>query len=141
MRRRRVSVTLLMVVAVASNGLLVSCGSDSLSPPTASDTSAQTVVEVGETPLDQSATDNEFGTATYTIAAGQPYTLVLTNAGQAVHDWHVIDVKGSGGKSIETPLVDRDTSTDVTFTIAKPGTYHFQCDVHPKQMTGTLVVQ
>ena len=32
-------------------------------------------------------------------------------------------------------------SQAVTFTINQPGSYRFQCDVHPDEMFGTLTVQ
>ena len=75
------------------------------------------------------------------MQAGQPVELTLTNNGQAIHNWHLLNVKDKDGKDILTPLVNPGQSATIDFTIATPGAYHFQCDVHPTEMTGTLVVQ
>ncbi len=88
------------------------------------------------------------------VAAGQPVTFQLKNSGAAIHN---IDV---GGTSVQDPAYSHFcTASDatvtacstpiriagggtgtLTFTITKPGTYHFRCDYHPTQMLGTFVV-
>jgi nitrite reductase (NO-forming) len=92
-------------------------------------------------PVAMSARDNSFSQNTVTVKAGQPVTLSLMNMGQAVHNVHVIGLAGSDGKDVQTPLVNGGATGSVTFTPTKPGTYKFQCDVHPAEMTGTPVVQ
>ncbi len=92
------------------------------------------------TPLTETATDNRFGTTKYTIVAGQTYTLTLTNSGSAVHNWHIVGLKEPDGKPVGTPLREGGKTSTVTFAIGKPGSYRFQCDVHPTEMTGTIVV-
>lgn len=91
--------------------------------------------------LTEIATDNKFSQTTYTIKAGQQYTLNFQNSGQAIHDWHILDQKSADGKDIAVPLTDGGKESSVTFTIDKAGTYHFQCDVHPDEMKGTITVQ
>jgi plastocyanin len=95
----------------------------------------------GGTPLAETSTDNQFGTTMYSIEAGQTYTLTLKNLREAIHNWHILDAKGANGKEIQTPLTDAGKTSNVTFVVAKSGTYRFQCDVHPDTMKGTLVVQ
>jgi plastocyanin len=117
---------------------LAGCGGDTSGAP-----AVTPVVDSQATPgapLTETANDNSFSTTSYSINAGQPYTLTLTNAGKAVHNWHLLGLKGPGGGQIATPLIEGGKSASVTFTIATPGTYHFQCDVHPTQMAGTVVV-
>jgi copper-containing nitrite reductase len=87
------------------------------------------------------AENNKFDQNTITVQAGQPVTLTLMNHDQALHNLHVIGLKGSDGKDVQTPLVEQGKIGSVTFTPAKPGTYKFQCDVHPADMTGTLIVK
>lgn len=95
----------------------------------------------GATALTETTTDNKFSDTKYTVKAGTPVTLTVQNKGSAVHNWHVTDVKDDSGKEIKTDLTDPGKSSSVTFSISKPGTYKFQCDVHPADMTGTLTVQ
>lgn len=91
--------------------------------------------------LTEIATDNKFSQTTYTIKAGQQYTLNFQNSGQAIHDWHILDQKSAAGKDIAVPLTEGGKTSSVTFIIDKPGTYNFHCDVHPDEMKGTITVQ
>jgi plastocyanin/mono/diheme cytochrome c family protein len=93
------------------------------------------------TDLQQTATDNKFSATALASPAGKQITLTLDNKGSAIHNWDVTDVKDDSGKDIKTDLTDPGKSSKVTFTISKPGTYHFRCDVHPTEMTGTIVIQ
>lgn len=95
----------------------------------------------GATALTETATDNKYSDTKYTVKAGTPVTLTVQNKGQAVHNWHLLDAKDDSGKEIKTDLDEPGKTSSVTFTISKPGTYKFQCDVHPSDMTGTLTVQ
>ncbi|HZQ37472.1 MAG TPA: cupredoxin domain-containing protein [Dehalococcoidia bacterium] len=86
-------------------------------------------------------TDNAFSQKQITVQAGQAVTINLTNKGSAVHNLHVIGLKGADGKDVQTALLEGGKSGSVTFTPTQPGTYKFQCDVHPAEMTGTLTVK
>ncbi|SRR5712692_7751614 len=92
-------------------------------------------------PLMETATDNVFKPDAYTVDLGQPYTLTMENKGDAIHNWHILDLKRVSGKEIETALTDPHKSASVSFTIARAGVYHFQCDVHPDTMKGTITVR
>ena len=104
-----------------------------VSPSALAAAGAQTLTEI--------ATDNKYSQTTFTVKANQDVALTLKNQGQAVHNWHLLDVMDANGKEIKGSLLDPGKSETIDFTIAKPGTYHFQCDVHPADMKGTLVVQ
>ena len=93
-------------------------------PPPAPATSQAVTLNLG---------DNFFSTKELTVPAGVPITVTINNQGQALHNW---DVNGV----VKSTFVQHGQSQTVTFTAA-PGTYTFQCDVHPKEMTGTLVVK
>jgi plastocyanin len=89
-------------------------------------------------PLNETATDNKFGETTWTVVAGQQYTLNFTNAGTALHNWHLKGVPGADGKDVQTKLTPGGGSETVNFTVPQPGDYQFICDVHPAEMVGTL---
>lgn len=97
--------------------------------------------QAGAQALQQVATDNKFSASSLTATAGAPIALTLTNAGSAIHNWHLLDAKDASGRDIATQLLQPGTSETITFQIATPGTYHFQCDVHPQDMKGTLTVK
>jgi mono/diheme cytochrome c family protein/plastocyanin len=97
---------------------------------------------------DETTTDNKFSTTDMVVSVGQPVTVNVDNAGQAMHNWDVLDASGApslkdaSGKAIITnpQLLAPGTKATVTFTISTPGTYNFRCDVHPTEMTGKLFV-
>lgn len=98
--------------------------------------------------LAETTTDNKFSTTSYTIDHGQQVTMTVDNKGQALHNWDVLDpsapttsLKGTDGAPIKTDFPPAGTSKTVTFQIDTPGTYNFQCDVHPTEMKGTLIVK
>jgi plastocyanin len=91
--------------------------------------------------IDETMTDNKFSATAVTVKANQPVTITAPNKGAAVHNWNLIGQKDASGKDIKTALLDPGKSESITFTISKPGTYNFQCDVHPTEMKGTLTVQ
>lgn len=97
-------------------------------------------VNQAQTAVTEVTTDNKFSLTNITVPAGQPVTLTLRNDGQAIHNWHVLDVKSADGKDIKTELTPGGQTATVTFTINQPGQYKFQCDVHPTEMIGTINV-
>lgn len=92
--------------------------------------------------LNEDATDDKFSAANLTGKAGQTLTLTLQNKGAAdQHNWHLLDVQNADGSAIKTDILPPGKTATIQFTIEKPGTYNFQCDVHPTTMKGTLTVQ
>jgi plastocyanin len=92
-------------------------------------------------PVSLKATDNKFSITQLTVAAGKPATLTFTNSGSAMHNFHIVGLPGADGKDVQTDLLGPGKSQTLSFTPSKPGSYKFRCDVHPTEMTGTLVVQ
>ncbi|MEX2237356.1 MAG: cytochrome c oxidase subunit II [Dehalococcoidia bacterium] len=88
----------------------------------------------GPTPFEVTAQDNEFSTDEIRAPVGE-ITVTLLNEGEAIHNFSVPDADAA------TELIDPGEEGSVTFTIEEPGEYDFRCDVHPEEMTGTLVVE
>jgi plastocyanin len=87
------------------------------------------------------ATDNKFDKTEIRIRANEPASITLQNRGSAIHNWHVLNVKDKDGKEITTQLLTGGQSETITFTITQRGTFDYQCDVHPVEMRGKLIVQ
>ncbi len=104
-------------------------------------TAAGTVTGAGANTTTLTTTDNKFSQTKLTVAAGKPFQLTVTNKGSALHNFHVLNGKDDNGSEIKTDLLAAGKSAAITFTISKKGTYNFQCDVHPTEMKGTVVVQ
>ena len=88
----------------------------------------------GGAPLQIVATDNEFDQSELTAPADQEASLELINEGNSLHNWVISD------EDIGTELIGGGETASVTFTLAA-GDYDYLCEVHPQEMTGTLVVQ
>jgi plastocyanin len=116
-------------------------GSGAGAKPSAAAAEQSTALAESGNLLVETATDNKFSPASYAIKAGDTYTLALSNKGQALHNWRINDAKGPDGKDISAPLLESGRTASVSFSLAKAGTYHFVCDVHPEEMTGTLSVR
>ncbi len=116
----------------------VACGSDDEKTPSSTGgASAGAAVSTGTINM----LDNKFEPANLTVKANQETTLVLDNKGTAIHNWHVLNVKGKDGKEVTTALNPAGKSETIKFTFDKPGTYDVHCDVHPAEMKGKLTVQ
>lgn len=91
-------------------------------------------------PAQEITTDNQFSATSLTFAAGAPITINLKNNGQAVHNFFILDSKDASGNDIKSKNLAPGDADALTFTINQPGTYHFQCQFHPTQMTGTITI-
>lgn len=96
----------------------------------------------GTTPFQvtDTATDNAFSNKEIRVAVNQTVQFTLQNKGAAIHNWHLLGVQAANGKDVQTGLLPGGQSETITFIVSKPGTYKFQCDVHPTEMTGQLIV-
>jgi len=74
-----------------------------------------------------------FVPADISIPAGT--TVTWTNSDHFTHSVKFLD----GGLPSE-PLV-MDPGQAVTFTLAAPGLYHYQCHLHPQNMVGSITVE
>lgn len=106
----------------------------------ASPTATPTPPPVSST-ITLTATDNKFDKTALTVPANQQVTLDFENKGAAVHNFHVLQVKDTAGKDVDTTLIPGGQSKTITFTLDKAGSYAYRCDVHPTEMQGTLFVQ
>ncbi|MGH2660579.1 MAG: cupredoxin domain-containing protein [Actinomycetota bacterium] len=84
-----------------------------------------------------------FDTGTITLNAGQESTIAFTNDDAGVQ--HNIAMFPSES-DLANPLFRGDLITgpdtiDYTIPALDPGEFYFHCDVHPTQMTGTVVIQ
>jgi plastocyanin len=74
----------------------------------------------------------KFVPADITVPAGTPVT--WTNHDNFTHSVQFTD----GGLPNAAMMMERGQSA--TFTFASPGTFHYQCSLHPQNMKGSVVV-
>ena len=99
------------------------------------------------------ATEYEFSPDSWTVSAGEEFSIQLTNDGAAEHEWAVIglgqDITSEDEFTedkvlLEVEAIAADSSTTESFTIDEAGTYQVICAIpgHFDQgMEGTLVVE
>lgn len=96
--------------------------------------------EVSGGTVEVSADDLAFNVETITAPAGESFTVMFTNNEALPHNFSVHTEEG--GEEIAVGNVINEGETDeVTIDGLEPGEYFFMCDVHPNDMTGTLVVE
>ena len=87
------------------------------------------------------AKDVTFNRTAITLVAGQPSIVTLDNRDAAVPHTFSIYTDASAADALfqGTPVTGVATKRYRVPALA-PGTYYFQCDIHPKQMHGTVTV-
>ncbi len=157
------------VIVLLTLGLAVSCGGGSGSgstptsgvefkTPAASASTAASSSPAAASPSAQStsqastgqglgnvsitAKDTKFSTNKITVPHGEKVTLQYTNDDQIFHNISFAPAKGANNPYFTADLFKGPNVTKTfTFTApAAPGTYYFQCDVHPDQMNGQFIV-
>ena len=84
---------------------------------------------------DVSIVDFAFEPGTVMIAAGDTVTWTVTRA----QDPHTVSPVGQPGAFEASGLLRQGDSFIVTF--AQPGTYPYECTIHPEDMQATVIVQ
>jgi plastocyanin len=63
------------------------------------------------------------------------------NVGVSIHNVNIYDRQGGKSLKATDPLAVPGGGTGVLEVTLQPGNYFYQCDFHPTEMVGTLVVQ
>jgi plastocyanin len=82
----------------------------------------------------------QFTTSSLSLPANQPITLHFENKDSAAHNVGIYDKKG-GKELFRGNPITGPTTTDYKINSLKPGTYYFQCDIHPESMNGSVTVK
>jgi plastocyanin len=107
-------------------------------PATGGETAAASSVTV-------TATDNKYDKTSITAPANADFTVILQNKGQIKHNIRFLDKKGGNtlveGAGSDSVFLDPGKSETLKFKTPGPGTYYYQCDLHPTEMFGTFTVR
>ncbi len=85
------------------------------------------------------AKDITFSPEHLTAKAG-PATVTLRNEDGTLHNIHVFKGDDASGQSLGATQPESGPSTSTLDVTLEPGTYFYQCDIHPSQMQGTIKV-
>ena len=86
-----------------------------------------------------SADNLEFSVTTIEAPAGEDFTITLVNDDSAPHNISIYTEEG-GEQLALGPTAEGGQTVTTDVTALEPGEYFFVCDIHPTEMTGTLVV-
>lgn len=86
-------------------------------------------------PTGPNGTDYVFTPATFTVPAGQEFTVRLVNVGTQAHRFRI-------GAIVDSNPIAVGESKVVSFTLAEPGTVQFFCPIYgPQAMSGEITVE
>ncbi len=126
----RLKLLRIAVLSVVVLSIAAACGGDDGDDGSAPEPVTQFTLVAQLTTFDQNA---------FSIPVGEEVTVTYMNLDNGIsHNFHVIV---SPERNFATVITTGPINQVITFTINEPGTYTFQCDVHPDVMTGTLTVQ
>jgi plastocyanin len=89
------------------------------------------------TDLTVTAKDTKFSPTTLTAPAGKELTITFKNEDTIAHSFHL---EGGTAGEIKTDPKPGPTTDTLKATLNVPAKYSYFCDVHPKAMTGSIVV-
>src|SRR5690606_12898675 len=90
--------------------------------------------------VEVTADDLAFNVETITAPAGESFTVTFTRTEAVQHSFSVYTEEGGEGIAIGN-IINEGETDEITIDALEPGEYFFVCDVHPVEMTGTLVVE
>jgi plastocyanin len=138
--RRSTILTLVAVLALA----LAACSSGSEEPSAGgSDGGNQGggTVAVTDGAVTVNAVESlQFDVNTIQATAGEDFTITLVNNDTAPHNITVYTEEGGERIGETGPTAEAGQTVETNVSALEPGTYYFQCDIHP-DMNGTIVVE
>ena len=134
--RRGATLAITTLIAVA----LVACsGGGETSDPT-DDTLGGGTVSVVDGTVEISADNLEFDANVIQATAGEGFTVTFSNLESEPHNWSIYTEEG-GDPIAQGTVIGEGETDEIVVPALDAGEYFFVCDVHPAEMTGTVVVE
>jgi plastocyanin len=143
---RRVSIGFLLLLTLASCakddnsvGQGTSSSDSATVSPTPSESLAATCDEPSQTKIELVVKNIHFSVKCLVVPAGKPLTVSFQNKDFVNHNFSIytLDFAGEFTGDITYP----NEKVNYKVPALEPGQYLFQCDIHPQDMSGPLIVQ
>ena len=117
---------------------LVACSGGSTG--SSDDTTGGGTIAVTDGVAELSAADTTFDASTITAPAGEAFTISFANNDSLPHNVTVYASEGGDQIGETGATINEGETTELAVEALEPGTYYFQCDIHP-EMNGSIVVE
>jgi plastocyanin len=97
-------------------------------------------IAVVDSSVDISAADLAFDANVIQAPAGEAFTVRFTNNDAVPHNWSIYTEEGGEPIAVGN-IINEGEVDEISVPELEPGEYFFVCDVHPVEMTGTVVVE
>lgn len=97
-------------------------------------------ISVADGAVELSAADIAFDANVIQASAGEAFTITFTNNDSEPHNVAIYTEEG-GEEIVKGDVIDGGATTEVEVPAQEAGEYFFVCDIHPGEMTGSVVVE
>jgi plastocyanin len=140
-RRLSIVVVLLALAACANNSVLQapSTSESATGSPTPTESPAATCDAPSETKIQLVAKNIHFSVKCLVVPAGEPWTVAFQNKDFANHNFSIYTLEFASEFTGDITYPEERVTYKVP--ALEVGQYMFQCDIHPADMSGPLIVQ
>ncbi len=130
-----------MFVAMAIGLTAVACGGGSGNSDNPTIGAAGATCTASGNQVSISADNLKYDKTCLAVPANQDFTINFDNLEGLPHNVVILKDKGSSASLFSGDIVTGPKKTAYQVKAMAPGTYRFNCSVHPTQMKGTFIVQ
>ncbi|MEJ7803170.1 MAG: cupredoxin domain-containing protein [Candidatus Limnocylindria bacterium] len=131
---------LVLTAVIALVALMAACSSPAASTDDGGGNAGGGTIAVTDGAVELSAADIAFDANVIRATAGEAFTITFTNNDTAPHNVSVYTEEG-GEEIVLGDVIDGGATVEVEVPALDAGEYFFVCDIHPNEMTGSVVVE
>jgi len=131
---------MVLTVVIALVALMAACSSPAASTDDGGGNAGGGTIAVTDGAVELSAADIAFDANVIQATAGEAFTITFTNNDTVPHNVSVY-TEEDGEEIVLGDVIDGGATVEVEVPALDAGEYFFVCDIHPNEMTGSVVVE
>ncbi len=131
---------MVLTAVIALVALMAACSSPAPSTEDGGSNAGGGTIAVTDGAVELSAADLAFDANVIQATAGEAFTITFTNNDTAPHNVSVYTEEG-GEEIVLGDVIEGGATVEVEVPSLDAGEYFFVCDIHPNEMTGSVVVE